>query len=147
MIYIAIFILLIIFRYCLMNQRTLQLQFYPIVLFLLFIFTAFSFQVGCDWCTYYQIYSDYKSLIEDSSIYALREPFWWLIMDLLNLMNASFVWLNVFVASVFFLGVNQLARRSPDPLGFLIMLFPLHLSQQLRLVYLDVHTAQTYHQN
>ncbi len=108
-----------------MNQRTLQLQFYPIVLFLLFIFTAFRFQVGCDWSTYYQIYSDHKSLIEDSSIYAIREPFWWFIMDLLNLMNASFVWLNVFVASVFFLGVNQLARRSPDPLGFLIMLFPI----------------------
>ena len=35
------------------------------------------------------------------------------------------IWLNVFVAAVFFLGVNQLARRSPDPLGFLIMLFPI----------------------
>ncbi|MDA9936233.1 EpsG family protein [Gammaproteobacteria bacterium] len=125
MTYIIIFILLIIFRYSLMHQRTLQLQFYPIVLSLLFLFTAFRFQVGCDWSTYYQIYSDHESLIENSSIYQLREPLWWLVMDLLNSINASFVWLNVFVAAVFFLGVNQLARRSPDPLGFLIMLFPI----------------------
>jgi len=58
MTYIAIFISLIILRYSLLGQRTLQLQFYPIVLFLLFIFTAFRFQVGCDWSTYYQIYID-----------------------------------------------------------------------------------------
>ncbi|MDA9964364.1 EpsG family protein [Gammaproteobacteria bacterium] len=125
MTYIAIFISLIILRYSLLGQRTLQLQFYPIVLFLLFIFTAFRFQVGCDWSTYYQIYIDHTALLEDTTIYNLREPLWWLVMDMLNSIGASFVWLNVFVCMVFFLGVNKLARRSPDPLGFLVMLFPI----------------------
>ena len=124
MLYIFIFLALIILRYSLLGQKTLQLQFYPIVLVFLYIFTAFRFQVGCDWSTYYQIYQAYD-VIADNGIAKLGEPLWWLLMGTLNKMNASFLWVNVVSSTIFFLGINKLARRTPDPLAFLIMLFPI----------------------
>lgn len=124
MIYILIFASLILLRYSLLGHRTLQWQFYPIVLFLLYIFTAFRYQVGCDWSTYSQIYDAYDEIIENGFL-ALREPLWWFSMGILHKLNAPFVWVNVISATIFFFGIDKLARKTPDPLGFLIMLFPI----------------------
>ncbi|MDA9690424.1 EpsG family protein [Pseudomonadota bacterium] len=124
MIYIFIFIALILLRYSLLGHPRLQWQFYPLVLLFLYIFTAFRFQVGCDWSTYYQIYQAFDVIIERGYI-ALREPLWFLLMGALHKLDASFVWVNVMSATIFFLGIDRLARKTPDPLGFLIMLFPI----------------------
>ena len=124
MIYIFIFIALILLRYSLLGHPRLQWQFYPLVLLFLYIFTAFRFQVGCDWSTYYKIYQAFDVIIERGYI-ALREPLWFLLMGALHKLDASFVWVNVMSATIFFLGIDRLARKTPDPLGFLIMLFPI----------------------
>jgi hypothetical protein len=124
MLYIFIFIGLILLRYSLLGHKTLQWQLYPPVLLLLFIFTAFRFQVGCDWSTYNQIYEAFDQITE-AGLIALREPLWWVLMGALNKLNAPFVWVNVMSASIFFFGIDKLARKTPDPLAFIIMLFPI----------------------
>ena len=124
MIYIFIFITLILLRYSLLGHKRLQWQFYPLVLLFLYIFTAFRFQVGCDWSTYYQIYQAYDVIMEQGYL-ALREPLWFFLMGVLHKLDASFLWVNVMSATIFFLGIDKLARKTPDPLGFLIMLFPI----------------------
>ncbi len=124
MLYIFIFVALILLRYSLLGHKTLQWQFYPLILLFLYLFTAFRFQVGCDWSTYYQIYEAYD-LITENGLIALREPMWWILMGVLNKLGASFVWVNVASATIFFFGIDKLARKTPDPLAFLIMLFPI----------------------
>lgn len=124
MLYISIFISLILLRYSLLGHKTLQWQFYLIVLGFLYLFTAFRFQVGCDWSAYFQIYENYDR-ISDRGLLALREPLWWISLGILNKLNVSFLWVNVLSATIFFLGVHKLARKVPDPLSFLIILFPI----------------------
>ena len=36
----------------------------------------------------------------------------------------AYPWLNVISSAIFFVGIHVLARRQPDPLGFLVVLFP-----------------------
>ena len=47
------------------------------------------------------------------------------MMNGLQYLGLPYPWLNVASSAIFFLGVHALARRQPDPLGFLILLFPI----------------------
>lgn len=122
--YALFFILLVLLRYALVGHRRHLVRVYYIVWFMLFVFAAFRYDVGCDWSGYL---NQWNVLSRSGLEYALttREPFWWVSMYGLQSLGFSYPWLNVLSSAVFFIGVHVLARRQPDPLGFLILMFPI----------------------
>lgn len=123
-VYTTIFNLLILLRYGLMGRPGIRSQIYPFVIMLLFVFSAFRFEVGCDWTGYFNQWNVQSfSTLEIALLNA--EPTWWAIMYGLQSAGLPFPWLNVVSAAIFFVGVHVLARRQPDPLGFLVLLFPI----------------------
>lgn len=124
MIYLSLTNLLFLLRYALVRDGILRRVFYFYVLMGLFVFSAFRYQVGCDWDGYY-----YNYLMAENFDWAKRtavqEPIWWAILDWMQTYNAPYPIINVVSNAVFFLGVHILARRQPEPLAFLVMLFPI----------------------
>jgi hypothetical protein len=124
MIYVAIFGALLFLNFS--NSRTSKGRYYLYlgVLFFLFIFSAFRFEVGCDWPGYLDQFMYPKEVLGDGEINTLSEPLWWLIIHQLRDIDAAYPWLNVVSSAFFFVGIHVLARRQPDPLGFLTVLYP-----------------------
>ncbi len=114
---------LFLFRYMLAGQRRLRNQIYWPVLLSLFVFSAFRWQVGCDWFGYWNQFwiADMHSI---ASILEVREGLWWWILTQLKSQGFAHPWANVVSSAIFFAGVHVLGRRQPDPLAFLILLFP-----------------------
>lgn len=123
MTYIALTALLFLLRFSLKGQPVLARQLYPLVLAVLFAFSAFRWEVGCDWGGYnYNYLAAQRMEFADA---ALRmEPLWWLALTLQHKLGLSYEWANVYMSAIFFAGIHTLARRQPDPLGFLVLLFP-----------------------
>jgi len=124
MVYFGLANVLFLLRYALASAQNARRQFYYIVLWALFIFAAFRFQVGCDWSGYYHQYLIAQN-IGWSSITENREPIWWAILSGISYMDLPYPVANIASSAVFFIGVHVLARRQPDPLGFLVLLFPI----------------------
>ncbi|MEM6460776.1 MAG: EpsG family protein [Pseudomonadota bacterium] len=97
---------------------------YPVLLLLLFIFSAFRFVVGCDWSGYlHQWNVQETSTFQDG--FSSLEPTWWAMIHGIQYLGLPYPWLNVASSAIFFLGIHVLARRQPDPLGYLVLLFPI----------------------
>ena len=124
MLYLGLTIALFLLRYALAGKTAFSKQVYFIVLVGLFLFSAFRYQVGCDWSGYYYQYLAAADL-DWSSIIKEREPIWWAILGWIQDKGLPYPVVNVASSAVFFLGVHVLARRQPDPLGFLVLLFPI----------------------
>ena len=121
--YNVLFLFLILLRVLMSDTPKLRRQIYPIVLTILFVISAFRFEVGCDWTGYlyrYYVYSalPYEAILTD------REPLWAAITILQGWLRIPYPWVNVFSSLVFFAGAHAMARRQPDPLAFLILLYP-----------------------
>lgn len=97
---------------------------YPLVLIALFFYSAFRFEVGCDWTGYLNQFG-YLGQTPLSELWHEREPLWSAIIILLRWLDLPYPWLNVVSSLIFFLGVHALARRQPNPLAFLVLLFPI----------------------
>jgi len=124
MFYLGLTITLFLLRYALVGKTVFSNQVYFIVLVGLFLFSAFRYQVGCDWSGYYFQYlsaadSDWSSIADK------REPIWWAILGWLQDKGLPYPVANIISSAVFFLGVHVLAWRQPDPLGFMVLLFPI----------------------
>lgn len=90
----------------------------------LFVISAFRWQVGCDWDGYELHYIERPGQTF-YDILSKREPGYWYLVDLLYRWGLPYYSLNVATSAVFFAGFHQLARRQPDPLGFLVLAFPI----------------------
>jgi len=121
--YLVIFIFLVLLRYALQQKPRVRVQIYPLVLFALFLFAAFRFEVGCDWSGYFNQYKTQSYSTFDKAL-AQQEPLWWALMEGIHQLDLAYPWVNVLSSGFFFYGVHVLARRQPDPLGFLVLLFP-----------------------
>lgn len=126
MIYVAITIGLFLLRYSVLGYPQLNRQLYPIVLTFLFLFSGFRFEVGCDWTGYLNQYEIAGGITAGQAIQS-REPIWWLLLWLQRFLDLPYPWINVMSSLVCFAGIHVLARRQPDPLGFLVLLFPVLL--------------------
>ena len=124
MLYVGLTNLLFLLRFALARNGGLRKQIYFLVLATLFVFSAFRFQVGCDWSGYYYQYLGARNF-DWSSVTEIREPIWWAILGWIQSMGLPYPVANIASSAVFFLGVHILARRQPDPLGFLVLLFPI----------------------
>lgn len=124
MLYVGMTNFLFLLRYALARNGGLRKQIYFLVLATLFVFSAFRYQVGCDWSGYYNQYLVAAGL--DWSLITERlEPIWWAILWWINDMGLPYPLVNIASSAIFFVGVHVLARRQPDPLGFLVLLFPI----------------------
>jgi hypothetical protein len=124
MLYVGLTNLLFLLRYALARNGGLRKQVYFLVLATLFVFSAFRYQVGCDWSGFYNQYLVATGL--DWSLITERpEPIWWAILGWIRAMGLPYPVANIASSAVFFVGVHVLARRQPDPLGFLVLLFPI----------------------
>ena len=117
------FFLLVLLQFSLKRNSGWRTVVYPIVLFLLFIFSGFRFEVGCDWFGYLNQWKLQGNLPIQSALLK-TDPMWWAMIDIIQSLGFSYTWLNVASSGIFFHGVHTIARRQPDPLGFLILLYP-----------------------
>ena len=124
MLYVGLTNLLFLLRYALARNGAMRKQIYFVVLVTLFVFSAFRYQVGCDWSGYYNEYLAAANF-EWSSITETQEPIWWAILKWIQDTGLPYPVANIASSAIFFLGVHVLARRQPDPLGFLVLLFPI----------------------
>lgn len=124
MIYLVLTNVLFLLRYALTRGAALRKQIYSLILAALFFFSAFRFQVGCDWSGYYNQYL-VATNIDWAFIITSREPLWWAILGWIRNTGLPYPVINIVSSAVFFFGVHILARRQPDPLGFLVLLFPI----------------------
>ena len=124
MVYLGLTNLLFLLRYALASAHEARRQIYYVVLLALFLFSAFRFQVGCDWSGYYYQYLGAANL-DWSLIAERREPIWWALLAWIQAKGLPYPVANIASSAVFFIGVHVLARRQPDPLGFLVLLFPI----------------------
>jgi hypothetical protein len=124
MLYNAIFLSLAALRMVLSSRIRMRDALYPVVLVILFVLSAFRFDVGCDWNNYFL---QFEYQLEQPSAITLsgREPVWWLSILAVQGLGLDYVWINVLSSLVFFAGIHALARRQPDRLSFLIVLFPI----------------------
>lgn len=125
MTYVIIFSLLIALRYSLLGQRNFSYQIYPYILAFLFIFSAFRFEIGCDWGNYRTIHLTTALPLDQIMYRFLSEPLHTLSSKVLHFFDLSYLWVHVYTSAIFFYGVHQLAKKQPDPLGFLVLLFPI----------------------
>jgi hypothetical protein len=96
---------------------------YTFLLVVLYFFAAFRFQVGCDWFGYLNQFKLFGG-VPYSEAMSTREPLWTMIIRLQSQLGLSYPWLNVISSAIFFFGIHQMAKRQPDRLGFLVLLFP-----------------------
>lgn len=123
MLYFGLTNVLFLLRYALASAQEQRQQIYYIVLFGLFVFSAFRYQVGCDWSGYYYQFSTAAN-VDWAFIFESQEPLWWIILAAIEKAGLPYPVTNVASSAIFFIGVHVLANRQPDPLGFLILLFP-----------------------
>ena len=124
MLYLGLTSFLFLLRYTLARHVAVRKHVYFAVLASIFTFSAFRYQVGCDWSGYYYQYLRATNF-DWSSFTETREPIWWATLAWIRANNLPYPVANVVSSAVFFIGVHVLARRQPDPLGFLVLLFPI----------------------
>jgi len=124
MLYILISNVIFLLGYIMGRQGASRKFIYFVLLICLFLFSSFRYQVGCDWGGYYNQYLRASNLNWEL-IAETRDPVWWAVLGLINDLGFSYPAVNIVSSAIFFLGVHVLARRQPDPLAFLVLLFPI----------------------
>ncbi|WPZ31534.1 EpsG family protein (plasmid) [Sulfitobacter sp. OXR-159] len=124
MVYFGLANMLFLLRYALNNVGGRgRREVYYVVLLSLFLFSAFRFQVGCDWSGYYYQYLGATDI--DWQLITAREPAWWALLGSIKALGFPYPVANIASSAIFFIGIHVLARRQLDPLGFLVLLFPI----------------------
>jgi hypothetical protein len=108
-----------------LGQNSPRQQFvYRIVLAAFFILSAFRHEIGCDWFGYREHYLDQQPAGFGDAL-SKPEWLWFFFLECLDQLGLDYVWANIVTSAVFFYGISVFARRQPDPLGFLVLLFPI----------------------
>jgi len=124
MLYLGLLNGLFLLRFALAGAARLRGQVYWLVLLFLFLFSAFRWEVGCDWLGYWHQFWVAHEMSGLNPILTGIDGLWWWILARLNDLGLAHPWVNVVSSAIFFGGVHVLARRQPDPLAFLVLLFP-----------------------
>lgn len=90
---------------------------------LLFLFVAFRYEVGCDWSGYERNFEAARYVTTAEAI-SQREPGFWSVLAAIHAAGLEYPYINLLLAIPFFWGLAHMARRQPDPLGFVILSFP-----------------------
>lgn len=123
-VYVGVLNLLFVLRFTLASGLRLRGMLYWPVLLALFVFSAYRWEVGCDWTGYLHQFQSAVQIADRRPVLGGREGLWWWLLAQLNLGGFAYPAVNVASSAIFFAGVHVLARRQPDPFSFLILLFP-----------------------
>lgn len=104
------------------SRSKVQLAYWCTLIFL-FFFVAFRFEVGCDWTGYLNQYRVYGA-VPFEALAQQAEPLWVGMFSIQTLWDLDYPWINVASSVIFFAGAHAMARRQPNPLAFLVLLFP-----------------------
>lgn len=121
--YISVLSGIFLLRYAAGTSRSQVQLAYWLALIFLFVFSAFRFEVGCDWTGYLNQYYVYGA-VPLASLAHQVEPLWVGLFSLQTLWDLDYPWINVASSVIFFAGAHVMARRQPNPLAFLVLLFP-----------------------
>jgi hypothetical protein len=122
MIYLLIYALLIFL--CITARRSAERRAAAKVAWVgLFLFSAFRWEVGCDWFSYQSLFDRTADGLIPPAFWGFEQSWHWSNV-LIAQMGLNFAWVNVVTSAIFFIGAYALARRSGDPLLFLTVLFP-----------------------
>jgi len=121
--YLSILVGLCMLTFAIGDHRSNRTVAYWLMLAFLFCFSAFRYEVGCDWLGYLNQYNIHQ-VTSPAEIADKEEPLWVGLFLLQIKLGLDYPWINVISSCVFFVGVHTLARRQPNPLMFLIFLFP-----------------------
>lgn len=89
-----------------------------------FLFSAFRYEVGCDWYQYAFIYEVFPERPLNLILTGL-EPGFYLTVKFLDALGLPYVWLNIVSSGVFFAGIHAIARRQIFPIAFLVLAIPI----------------------
>lgn len=123
MIYIIVFAALIAACAVAIRLPQIERQLYWTVLVSLFLFSAFRFEVGCDWSGYENQFFVY-SMVPLQNVFSEQEPMWVAIFSIQNWFGLSYPWINVISSLIFFAGAHAMAKRQMNPLTFIALLYP-----------------------
>lgn len=123
MLYVFITIFLFLLSYQQSGKIRSREQIYNATLVGLFLFSAFRYQVGCDWTGYLNQFE--QASTDWSYILSSSAPIWWFFLGWVKELGLIYPIMNVISSFIFFAGIHVLAKRQPDPLGFLVLLFPI----------------------
>lgn len=123
MIYLTIFNGLLFMRATMRAALRRRAEIYWPLLVGLFIFSAFRFEVGCDWTGYLHQYNIQLGSNLQNAL-GRSDPLWWALIELQQLLGLPYPWMNVLSSAIFFFGAHVFARRQPDPVAFLLLIFP-----------------------
>jgi hypothetical protein len=118
LLYILVYAALLVAEVLSRGSRAL----YYICLIGLFLFAGFRYEVGCDWSGYLNIFQ-----LASNKVITLQTPeaAFWTANKLLHDFEFDYPSINVISSIFFFLGLNALAKRQPDPVGILTLAFPI----------------------
>ena len=100
--------------------------FYLLWLFVLFIFSGFRLDVGCDWDGYKNIFEQLR-YVDVFDAVQQREALFALANAFLHRYDLDYPYINVICSFIFFFGLHRLAKREPDPYGILVLSFPVFI--------------------
>jgi hypothetical protein len=100
---------------------------YYIVLFGLIVFVTFRWEVGCDFYSYKNQYYGKFGVLDFYQAASQREPGYALAVYFLKSTGFSWESINVLAAASFFFGIHTIARREPNPLLYITLLFPIYI--------------------
>ncbi len=106
-----------------LNTRPYTVVFYSLFI-ILFMATAFRFQVGCDWAGYYFNYEMVESLPADEVFLSSDIAWWALLLGIVSL-DLPYPVANIVPAIILFWGLWHLAKNQPDPMTALIFAVPI----------------------
>ena len=121
--YLAVYLIIVVMRLAIGEYARTNPGVYRVIVLALFLIAAFRFEVGCDWGGY-SAQLDREKALGIGQALANREWLWFLFLHFIDRFGVDYVWINVFAAGAFFAGVHFFARRQYDPIGFIVLLFP-----------------------
>ena len=89
----------------------------------MYMFSAFRFEVGCDWPNYLLNYMVQQDRDWHDAITSTN-PSHWLFLQFMSMLELNYIWLNIFTSTIFFIGLNAVASRSVSPTLFIVAAFP-----------------------
>lgn len=106
-----------------LNTRPYTVVFYSLFI-ILFMVTAFRFQVGCDWAGYYFNYEMVESL-PANEVFLNSDVAWWALLLGIVSLDLPYPVANIVPAIILFWGLWHLAKNQPDPMTVLIFAVPI----------------------
>lgn len=100
---------------------------YNLILPLLFCFCAFRWYVGCDFGSYMHLYEIKFAVVSLNDVITYREIGYLFILYVMHLFDMPWYIINVLGAASFFIGIHVMAKREPNPLLYLTLLFPMYI--------------------